>query len=581
MSSEADASSSGGGPDPTGYGATRDTGSAASSGAGGPVLLVVRDGVTLDVLARVEPGRSVSEVRGEVLARHPERWRSRGDRLVVELRQEGRFLWGELGDLVGPRGEVHVVTGDDVESLRGTFLRAILSGRSRRVHATPRARMEYYLSDERTASFAVLHAGGLSIFLTNAVRASLNVAMDIARSRVQASSYPINEVAQEHRLRVALASVRRCGRVYESLPPDLQANRDVALAAVAQDILVVTHLRSETFGGRERAAGAVAGLMGLTIAEARGWLQRNVGILMKATDVEAPPDFIFERPPGETEVEVRGVAGDVIYTANPGMSAADLKRSLVRERFARHVEEVALAQGGEMLYEYRGDVVREGPFVAALKQGVELAERISDAAYRYDETPLSDEEQVAIKQLSQRAVWLRGAGPAMRRSRAVVGLAVLRVGELLRHADEGLRGDVDIAWAAAARQGSALRWTMPPAREDRRVVLAAVRNDGMALRYAPERLRADEEVALAALASNPWALALVPERLLESATFRSRATRAMHFLSADDLRAWLRRNPFMERELPQVARLAGAAPGVVHEAPGELLPARRRRVSQP
>jgi hypothetical protein len=101
----------------------------------------------------------------------------------------------------------------------------------------------------------------------------------------------------------------------------------------------------------------------------------------------------------------------------------------------------------------------------------------------------------------------------------------------------------------------------------------------MALRHAPERLREDEEVALAALASNPWALALVPEELLESATFRFRATRAMHFLDADDLRAWLRRNPFMERELPQVARLAGAPPGVVHEVPGELPPPRRRRRS--
>jgi hypothetical protein len=564
-------------PAPTGPGATRDTSSAASSG--GPVRIVVRDGVSLEVLARVEPGRSAIEVRGEVLERYPERWRERGSRLVVELRQEGRFLWGELGDLVGPRGEVHVVTGNDVEFLRGTFLRAILSGLPERVHATPRERIEFYLSDERTASFAMLHAGGLSNVLTDATRASLNVAMDIARSRVQASSYPINEVAQEHRLRVTLASVRRCGRVYESLSPDLQANRDVALAALAQDILVITHLRSETFGGRELAAGAVAGVMGLPIAEARAWLQRNVGVLMKVANVEEPPDFIFERPPGETEVEVHDVAGDVIYTANPGMSAAHLKQSLIRRNFARHVEEVALVQGGEMLYEYRGDVVREGPFVTAIKQGVELAEEISDAAYRYDETPLSKKEQVAIKQVSQRPVWIRSASSAMRQSRAVVGLATLRVGDLLRHAGEDLRGDVDIAWAAAARQGNALRWARPPARQDRRVVLAAVQNDGMALRYATGRLRADREVALAALKSNPWALALVPEELLESATFRERATSAMHFLNADDLRAWLRRNPFMERELPQVARLAGAAPGVIHDAPGELPPPRRRRGS--
>eukprot|EP01051_Picozoa_sp_SAG22_P004045 SAG22_NODE_208_length_15237_cov_22.602774_6_plen_1481_part_00 len=257
----------------------------------------------------------------------------------------------------------------------------------------------------------------------------------------------------------------------------MKADREVVLAAVAQDGNALEHAAEGMRADREVVLAAVAQLA----AVAKG-----------GNALEDAAEFLK----ADREVVLAAVA----QSGNALEDAAEFLKA------DREVVLVAVAQSGKAL-------AYAAEFLKADREVVLAAVAQSGEALAYAAEGMRADREVVLAAVAQDGEALAYAAEFLRADREVVLAAVAQDGEALEDAAAGLKADREVVLVAVAQNGEALAYAAEFLRADREVVLAAVAQDGEALAYAAEFLRADREVVLAAVAQSGEALAYAAEFL--------------------------------------------------------------------
>uniref|UniRef100_A0A7S1LFT6 DUF4116 domain-containing protein n=1 Tax=Alexandrium catenella TaxID=2925 RepID=A0A7S1LFT6_ALECA len=120
-------------------------------------------------------------------------------------------------------------------------------------------------------------------------------------------------------------------------------------------------------------------------------------------------------------------------------------------------------------------------------------------AIRHADEALKADEEIARLAVSGNSYAIELVAERLRTTPGLILASLQRNEFALEHAPEALLADRAFSLAAVRRNGRALERVHRKWRADKGFMLEVVRGNGFALKYASDALRADEEVVLAAL----------------------------------------------------------------------------------
>ena len=297
------------------------------------------------------------------------------------------------------------------------------------------------------------------------------------------STYLVGTLSRQE----ALREIERDASVFSRLDPELQADREIALAAIR----------------RQGRPALLDGEHGVTIVDS-GWT---------TIPVVAPTELEADREVAAATAFSQAFGPGLLQYLTPELQA---DREIVREAVKQ--DGLALQFAAPELQADR-EIVRE-----AVKQ--------DGLALQYAAPELKADPEIVLEAVQGKALAFRLANPGLRIDRAFVTEAVRRNGMVLNYVAPDLRTDPRIMLAAVGQDGlvmvivakvapqivadtaflleavrlneHVLKHVASGLRADRTFMMAAVRSNGRALQYASPELQADYELQIAAAQLNPW-----------------------------------------------------------------------------
>eukprot|EP00968_Pinguiococcus_pyrenoidosus_P013213 scaffold1196_cov151-Pinguiococcus_pyrenoidosus.AAC.7 len=318
-----------------------------------------------------------------------------------------------------------------------------------------------------------------------------------------------------------LEAVRGYGFGLQHAPDHLRGDRDVVLAAIAQDAAELRLASEELRGDREFVLAAVARnrrAFEFASEELRG--DREVVLAAVAQDA-AELRFASEEMKGDRDVVLAAVARD-------GLALQYASKELKGDR---EVVLVAVAHAGPALKyaskELQGDheivlkaVSKDGRalyFASVEMQGsreiVLAAVKQRGPALDFASEELKKDREILLTAVAQEGQMILDAPDDLKADREYVLAAVTQNGRMLQHASSDLKEDREVVLVAAIQDDRALHWTSSELRGDRELILAAAAQNGLVLLHASQELKGDREIVLAAVAQNGRAFCYASEEL--------------------------------------------------------------------
>ena len=296
---------------------------------------------------------------------------------------------------------------------------------------------------------------------------------------------------------VVFAAVAQSGGALKHAAAELRSDREVVLAAVAGDGSALEYASAELRADREVVLAAVA-QDGSALAYAAAELKADREIVLATKDFDnTDKQAVLAAVAGDgdaleyTAAELR--ADREVVLAAVAQDGSALEYAAAELKADREFVLAAVAQSGSALRHASAELRADSEFTLA-------AVAKNCRALQYAAVEVRVDREVVLAAFATDGCSLEQAAKKLRADREVVLAAVAQDGHALLHAAKKLRADREVVLVAVAQDGHLLH-AAKKLQADREVVLAAVAQSGFALMYASAELRADREVVLAALAN--------------------------------------------------------------------------------
>ncbi|CAL1154221.1 unnamed protein product [Cladocopium goreaui] len=290
------------------------------------------------------------------------------------------------------------------------------------------------------------------------------------------------------------------------------ANRDIVLAAVANDGFAVRHASDALRADREVALTAVR-TNGSAVQYVAGCLAEDREVALTAVRSSgAALRYVVPKFRSDREVVLEAVRsyGQALKFVDEQLRCdEDVALAAVTSDFTAF-QHVPLALKANRLIALAA-VKQSARIFKSLPEDVKADREVALAAVSNDGflltliTPkLQHDRNIVLAAVSNSAV-LAYASEEMQGDREIVLAAVRHEGTMLQFSSGKLKSDAEVVLTAVKCNGFAIIYADGKLRACREVMLEAVRNSGSVLQWAPAQLKEDLQVALAAVASNPAA----------------------------------------------------------------------------
>jgi hypothetical protein len=344
-------------------------------------------------------------------------------------------------------------------------------------------------TDKRVVEAAVVESGTCLQHASDPLRADREVVLAAVAQDGLALEYSLTEDRE-----IVLTAVAQNGDALGYVSGQLQSDRQVVLAAVGQDGLALGYV-PELCEDQEVVLAAVS--------------QNGLALKYASEDMQSDKEVTL------AAVKQRGTA--LYYTSEEVRSERQLVLAAVRQNGR------ALLHAPQELCEDREVVLAAvTQYGLALKYAlIEDREIVLTAvaqngdALGYAEQLQSD-RQVVLAAVGQDGLALGYASDELQSDPQVALTAVTQAGDALQYASEDICDERTVVMAAVAQRGSALKYASAQLKADHEVVQAAVTKYGRTLRYAAPQLQADPVVVLAAVAQDSSAIAYASDQMQRS-----------------------------------------------------------------